>query len=372
MEHDAEAAGLASADGLASGTHHPVVKGLACRNCGARVEDRFCTACGQLGADFQRPVWDLVASSIGDMFALDGRLWRSLPMLLLRPGRMTREYIDGRRARFVPPFRLFLLTSVIFFLTVFTVLENQPWLKEFRFSPGDAPSGHIVIGGETQFNIGKDNEADLADLREKLAAEDLTPEQRQAMEAALETGEQSGSLAAFVRPDGSIDRDGLRQSVVESNPDLSPAELATAQAAVDRMANFYENQERFGERMKEWAPRFTLLFLPIFSLLLAFSYAWHRKRYIYDHIITGLHFQTFVYVLSTLLILVSMVWPAVAPFSTAIGFLVLLVYLWRMLRVTYDTGYVMSFLRTGFLLTAAVVVLTLLAAGLVVLSFFLT
>lgn len=46
------------------------------------------------------------------------------------------------------------------------------------------------------------------------------------------------------------------------------------------MANFYENQERFGERMKEWAPRFTLLFLPIFSLLLAFFYAWHRKRFI--------------------------------------------------------------------------------------------
>ena len=372
MEHEAEAAGLASVDGLASGTHHPVAKGVACRNCGARIEDRFCSTCGQLGADFQRPVWDLVASSIGDMFALDGRLWRSLPMLLLRPGRMTREYIEGRRARFVPPFRLFLLTSVIFFLTVFTVLEQQPWLKEFRFSPDDAPSGSFVIAGDTRFNLGEGNEAEAAELRQRLAADDLTPEERAGLETALQIVDQGDSLAAFVRPDGSIDRDRLRQSVIVSNPDLSEAELATAQAAVDRMANFYENQERFGERMKEWAPRFTLLFLPIFSLLLALSYAWHRKRFIYDHIITGLHFQTFVYVLSTLLILASTGLPAFAPFSAAAGFVIVLVYLWRMLRVTYDTGHVMAFFRTGFLLTAAVVVLTLLAAGLVVLSFFLT
>jgi len=372
MEHDAEAAGLASADGLASGTHHPVEHGAACRNCGARIEDRFCTTCGQLGANFQRPVWDLVASSIGDMFALDGRLWRTLPMLLLRPGRMTRDYIDGKRARFVPPFRLFLLTSVIFFLTVFTVLENQPWLKEFRFSPDDAPSGSFVIAGDAQFNLGMDNDAEVAELRERLAAEDLAPEERERLETALKIVEQSDSLAAFVRPDGSIDRERLRQSVIDSNPDLTETELAGAQAAVDRMANFYENQERFGERMKEWAPRFTLLFLPIFSLLLAISYAWHRKRFIYDHIITGLHFQTFVYVLATLLILASTALPSFAPFSAAAGFLIALVYLWRMLRVTYDTGHVMAFFRTGFLLTSALIALTLLAAGLVVLSFLLT
>ncbi|MEX1252253.1 MAG: DUF3667 domain-containing protein [Hyphomonas sp.] len=64
-----------------------------------------------------RPIWDLVASSIGDMFSLGGRLWRTLPLLVLRPCRMTREYIDAKRARYVPLFRLFLLTSVIFFLT---------------------------------------------------------------------------------------------------------------------------------------------------------------------------------------------------------------------------------------------------------------
>jgi hypothetical protein len=372
MEQDAEAAGMASAGGLSGATRHPVVRGSYCRNCGAVIGERFCPVCGQLGADFQRPVWDLTASSLGDMFALDGRLWRSLPMLLLHPGRMTRDYIDGRRARFVPPFRLFLLTSVIFFLTAFTVLERQPWMKALRLSPGEAASSSFGVIGDTRFDIGTNNEADLAQLRQKLDAEGLTSDERAALETALETAELSVSLAAFINPDGSVDRERLRQSVREANPDLSEAELVSAQAGAERMANVYENQERFGERMKEWAPRFTLLFLPIFSLLLAISYAWHRRHYLYDHIITGLHFQTFLYVLSTLLILASMALPGLAPYSVPIGFLILGVYLWRMLRVTYDTGPVMALLRTGFLLSASTVVLTLLAAGLVVLSFFLT
>lgn len=371
MQQEAEAAGMAAAGGLDSGTHHPVEKGAPCRNCGGIVEERFCTVCGQLGADFHRPIWDLVTSSIGDMFALDGRLWRSLPMLMLRPGRMTRDYIDGRRARFVPPFRLFLLTSVIFFLTVFTVLENQPWMKEMKLAPGWQPEGEFVVFGDTSFKLGGSER--LGALKAELDGEDLDAARRGEIEAEIAALLENGNSAAMMmRPDGTIDREALRISVAESNPDLTGQDLANAQLAADRLANLFENQERFGTRLKEWAPRFTLLFLPIFSLLLALSYAWHRKRYIYDHLITGLHFQTFVYVLATVLMIASWLYPPFTPFAAGGSFLIVFVYLLRMLRVAYDTGYIMSFLRTLFLLIAGLIVLNLLAAGLVLLSFYLT
>lgn len=371
MEHDAEAAGLASAGGLESGTHHPVNPGAPCRNCGEPVGLRFCTNCGQLGTDFHRPIWDLISSSLDDMFSFDGRLWKSIPMLMLRPGRMTRSYIDGQRARFVPPFRLFLLSSVIFFLTVFWVLEHQPWMKELKFTPNAQPTGELVVMGDTRINLGAVPDAE--GLRARLEAADLTPERRAELEAALQKAEDGGlDNPMVILPDGTVDRAALRQSIIESNPDMTPAELETAQAAGERFANFYENQERFASRMKEWAPRFTLLFLPVFSMLLAISYAWHRKRYFYDHLITGLHFQTYVYVLSTLLMVASTLWPAIAPFATGAAFLVIFVYLTRMLRVTYGTGHILSVLRASFLLVGAIVALSLLAVGLVVLSFFLT
>jgi hypothetical protein len=370
MVHDVEAAGLVSAGGISSGDHHPVKAGEPCRNCGHPVEQRFCTQCGQLGSDFHRPIWDLAASSFADMFSLDGRLVRTVPMLMFRPGRMTRSYIDGQRARFVPPFRLFLLTSVIFFLTVFWVLEHQPWMKEVKFNLNSEPTGEFVVGGDTRFNIGIPADADA--LRAQLERADLPQEEREQIERALERMPDSGSLVPFLMPDGTIDRDAMRDSITASNPDLTDEELARAQAAADKFANFYENQERFGTRMKEWAPRFTLLFLPIFSSLLALSYAWHRKRYFYDHLITGLHFQTFVYVLATLLMILSTAVPAAAGYAAGGSFLLIFVYLWRMLRVTYDTGYILAFLRALFLLLAGIVALSVLATGLILLSFLLT
>jgi hypothetical protein len=59
--------------------------------------------------------------------------------------------------------------------------------------------------------------------------------------------------------------------------------------------------------MREWAPRFSLMFMPLLALMLTIMYAWHRRIYVYDHVITALHFQTFVYSLLTLLLLVGCV-----------------------------------------------------------------
>lgn len=117
-----------------------------------------------------------------------------------------RDYIDRKPARFVPPFRLFLLTSVIFFLTVFWTLDHQPWLKEFCFSQEAAPSGNFVITSDTEFNIGLNANAEAAKLRAQLAADGLSAEERARLESALELVEQTGSLAGFILPDGSIDR----------------------------------------------------------------------------------------------------------------------------------------------------------------------
>ncbi|MEX1252255.1 MAG: hypothetical protein WEA77_13815 [Hyphomonas sp.] len=105
---------------------------------------------------------------------------------------------------------------------------------------------------------------------------------------------------------------------------------------------------------------------------MALSYASHRRRYLYDHLISGLHFQAFVYGLATVLILLSAALPAAAPLAGGGAFLIVFVYLTQMLRVTYDTGYIMAFLRTCLPLAAAIFALSFLAIGLVLLSFFLT
>ncbi|KCZ88918.1 DUF3667 domain-containing protein [Hyphomonas johnsonii] len=366
MEHDIEAAGAASVSGLTSGSHHPVQSGLPCTNCGEVVPDRFCSTCGQLASDFHRPVWDLISGSLGDMFALDGRLLRSLPLLLFRPGRLTRNYLDGQRARYVPPFRMFLLASVIFFLTIFSLGDRMGWFGGLRF---DQPS---ESGLEVGLTLPADRAARDA-LNQALAdpgLDDATRAQLADSQVVIGSGIQ---MSEILLPDGKIDRVALRTLIEErADPDTTPAEIEVAYRTIDHAATVFENQDRFGARLRQWAPRFSLLFLPVFSLLLALLYAWHRQVYMYDHLITGLHFQTFLYVLGTALLIVVAAIPSTTGWAIGLGFALVLAYLYRLVRVTYGSGRLLSGLRAVLLLILSMILLAMLAIGLVVLSFFLT
>ena len=87
-----------------------------CGNCGAALTGRFCAACGQRQQPHVQLLVHFVAEGIEGVTHADSRLWRSLGYLLTRPGLLTREFLEGRRARYLPPFRLYLVISVVFFL----------------------------------------------------------------------------------------------------------------------------------------------------------------------------------------------------------------------------------------------------------------
>jgi hypothetical protein len=363
MSHDMEAAGAAALGGLTSGEHHPVTQGEPCRNCGGPVEARYCSRCGQLASNFHRPFFSLVMSSLADTFALDSRLWRSVPLLLFRPGRMTRNYLDGKRARYVPPFRLFLLASVLFFLTVFGLGERLGWYQNWQLNPGSA----VSMSEEERSQV-------KAAIETQLADETLDPASRAGLEIALENLEAGSRIPFLDEETGTVDRDALDEMIdLATNEDTPPEEVADDQggrgAARQRVL---ENQDRFGARLREWAPRFSLMFMPLLALMLAIMYAWHRKIYVYDHVITALHFQTFIYSLLTLLLLAAAFLHTGAGWLFGIGTLWGIWYLHRQLRVTYGTGLFMAALRTSILLILGITVLFVLALGLVILSFLLT
>ncbi|MEZ5998641.1 MAG: hypothetical protein R3B98_08105 [Hyphomonas sp.] len=150
--------------------------------------------------------------------------------------------------------------------------------------------------------------------------------------------------------------------------DATEEEKAQAMAAAEKAARVFENQDKFAARFREWAPRFSLMFMPILSLMLTMVYAWHRRIFVYDHVIGALHVQTFLYLLLTALILAGAFTPLGAGWAATIGFTAIVIYLYRFLRVAYGSGRFMSALRTVFLLFGSVSVLTMLGATLVVLK----
>lgn len=132
LEHAGAAAltAQAGADARAAGRH---ASDDLCSNCGAELQGGFCHVCGQAAHSLRRPVWSLIGEALETLFAFDGRFRRTVPDLMVRPGRVTRAYLDGRRARFLPPFRLYILASLVFFVLLPLVAGGLP---SFQAPPG--------------------------------------------------------------------------------------------------------------------------------------------------------------------------------------------------------------------------------------------
>jgi hypothetical protein len=84
-------------------------------NCGRGLEGAYCAGCGQKAGPVDPTFHDLVDEFAQEALNVDGRMLRSARLLLARPGFLTREYVDGKRASYVPPLRLYLIFSLMYF-----------------------------------------------------------------------------------------------------------------------------------------------------------------------------------------------------------------------------------------------------------------
>lgn len=89
-----------------------------CENCHAQVHGLYCSQCGQSVESTLKYFWTVVLHLLDDIFSFDSRASRTLFPLVFRPGFLTNEYVAGRRVHYVPPLRLYLFISIVFFLTL--------------------------------------------------------------------------------------------------------------------------------------------------------------------------------------------------------------------------------------------------------------
>mgnify|MGYP000753591079 CR=1 FL=1 len=94
----------------------------ACLNCGTILVGRHCHQCGQ-AAHVHKTLSAFFHDLLHGVFHFEGKVWRTLPLLAWRPGRLTRQYIDGRRASYVSPIALFLFVVFLTF-AVFNLLGS--------------------------------------------------------------------------------------------------------------------------------------------------------------------------------------------------------------------------------------------------------
>lgn len=307
MAHEIEAVGV-DALGAAFRPRRPAhvpPPGTPCANCATPLQGPWCHACGQSAEDLHRSTLRLIAEAVEGLFHFDGRLWRTVPDLMIRPGRLTRRYLDGHRAPQVPPLRLFLVVLLALF----------------------------VIGGLTAGAEGGSSGGIAGTV------EHLSPAQRARVLDAIDHAQiQLGSRG----------------------PDAG----ATHWLRV-HLERVVQEPRRFLLIVEQWSERFAFLMLPVAALLLSLLFVFQRRFYLFDHIIFSLHSLSAM----GLLLIVSMLGGLLVgewarPLLLGAPF-----HLYGHMRGVYRTRVIGTLLRmtvlfVGSLIAATLLFVSLLAVGL--------
>lgn len=157
-----------------------------CPNCSAQLHGPFCSECGQHQIDLDRPFLEIVKAGLSTFFAFDTRIGRTLWPLIRKPGFLTNEFLEGRRSRYVHPFKLYFAFSLVFFL-VFSYSEysiihtNEPGIVVIQTSDGDTTGepNQPGAGGAQDHSVGVDDAStdrinEFFAPMEELAANDPT------------------------------------------------------------------------------------------------------------------------------------------------------------------------------------------------------
>jgi hypothetical protein len=313
-----------------------------CLNCGATLSGQYCGECGQRAKSRLISIWELLQDAFGDILEVDSRLWRTLIPLATRPGQLTRDYLEGRRARFMPPFRTYLVLSIIFFLVAFFDPREELGIL---FEPP------VETVGET------DDAQGAAVIRDEilgeLAGEIVSAENQPAQESAAQSQSQEPSHTA--ENDGynlniRIDNDGTAGTsdcTAADAGDLPP--WMASRLTPERLQSVCErvsadDGDAFLSKLLDNVPTALFVLLPLMALILKVLYPL-SKRYYVEHLLFVVHFHAFVFLILTLQILfVRMMSLAALPeaISAISVFLVSLyipVYLYKSMRRVYGQGH---------------------------------
>lgn len=277
-------------------THHAHTSST-CANCGAPLTGNYCANCGQRGEHEIHSIWHFSREVTEDLTHADSRLWSTMLALLLKPGLLTREFLAGRRVRYLPPLRLYLVLSVVFFL-ILGVSSHEPKAISFR-SNGGRPSVALVNPDEADGIAAKPGE---------------TPEQRA---DRVCHPDYQGPLSQWLVP--SIEK-GCRQSLLDNGHTVSEATLHNL-------------------------PRAMFLFVPALAVVMKLLYRRPRRFYV-EHLLFFIHNHAFVFTIFGLYILLLRIVPAGFDYwLRLIVWIYTIGYLFISMRRVYGQGSLKTFAK---------------------------
>ncbi|MGI9219639.1 MAG: DUF4286 family protein [Woeseiaceae bacterium] len=287
----------------------PLSEARNCLNCGTNLRGQYCGQCGQRSSNRLISLWELVSDAFGDLFELDSRIWRTLVPLVIRPGQLTHDYLQGKRARFMPPFRMYLVLSLIFFVVAFfnpreelSLFFEPPTPEEIAAAAEEKDEQSVIVA----FN---DNEGEEIEDDCDISSDDVDG--------------MSGFLARRLTPER------IRQVCEQIIADKGETVL---------------------EKVTNNVPTALIVLLPLMAFVLKALYPLSRRYYV-EHLLFFVHLHAFLFLLISAQILfvrfagIIALPDVVTALTMVTSSLYVPVYLFIAMRRVYGQGKFVTFLK---------------------------
>lgn len=370
-----------------------------CLNCQAELVGRYCHHCGQENLEPKETVWHLVQHFFNDITHFDGKFFETVKYLLRKPGFLSLEYMRGRRMSYLNPIRMYVFTSAIFFIILFSLKK-----------PGNMVSKHPKNGAKDVVAL----MADQARLQKELRKEDDEDDREETrfklknlgMEVAA-IKEKYGDSTKLAFNDDQLNA-LLAQAYADSllRPDLSAADTKRLQSTLKEVnepieVNFFSRHRRYRdveeydsseralpdslrdgwlekmfmrrsilmsqeykeepqlfkehliENVLHAFPKILFVSLPIFALILNILYYRHKQYYYVDHGIFTIHLYCATFILLLVAMLLGQLKDAVGPtwikiildILIFVDWVYLMIYLYKAMRGFYGQRRGKTFLK---------------------------
>jgi Protein of unknown function (DUF3667) len=303
-----------------------------CENCGAELQGHWCAQCGQPAIEYRRSFRYVVADLLNEFLNWDSKFFTTIALLVLKPWRLTNEFLAGKRVRYVNPLRLYLLASILFFFAV------NYGAKGIHVDPS------------------KLEPKDRAELEADLKNTDLPPAAREKLEQLLRESSPSpapatlspspGTNAAPPQAEPGANDQKKEYGKINERPfvvfdeakSTTPFERWIEARAKEKMGEHGTRMGLFIATLFSNLPYMMLCCIPLFAFVLKILYIRRRVFYI-DHLIYALHIHTFFYTGIMLIVLATIGLNRIAP-GAIVNWMVTLLWIAFVIQIFLSIRYV--------------------------------
>ncbi|MGI9262906.1 MAG: DUF4286 family protein [Woeseiaceae bacterium] len=320
-----------------------------CLNCNTILTGQYCGNCGQRARNRLISIWELLQEAFGDLLELDSRLWRTLIPLTIRPGKLTRDYLEGRRARFMPPFRTYLFLSILFFLIAF--FDPREELGIFFEPEAEAVEESSEDSADAAQSAEEIRDEVISELVAEgvLTADEAEDERREDSEDAAGEDDDAQFRVSIDGQQASSEDECADIDLTDAPPWLtSRLTKERLQAVCERMVA--DDGRAFLGKLLDNVPAGLFFLLPLMALILKILYPL-SKRYYVEHLLFVVHYHAFIFLILSMQILFSRL-AALANFADGVTAITIFavslyipVYLYKGMRQVYEQGHLLTTLK---------------------------